>query len=104
MDKGLISKRKLATHAWRFFRRYRATLSKWGLLSGLGNAWAMSYPRFGSNGRDGIRPGREGCRSYLASSEPLGSLYRPRIRIPERYRGHFEPLCVTDPMASCTMT
>ena len=67
-----------------------------GLLSGLGNAWAMSYPRCGSNGRDGIRPGREGCRTYLASSEPLGSLYRPRIRIPERYRGHFEPLYVTD--------
>jgi hypothetical protein len=66
-------------------------------LSGLGNAWTMSHPRFGSNGRDGIRPGREGCRSYLASSEPLGSLYRPRIRIPERYRGHFEPLYVTDP-------
>lgn len=97
MDKGLISKRKLATHAWQFFRRYRTTLSKWGLLSGLGNAWAMSYPRCGSNGRDGIRPGREGCRSYLASSEPLGSLYRPRIWIPEAYRGHFEPLCVTDP-------
>ena len=76
MDKGLIAKRKLALHAWRFFRRYRASLSNWGLLSGLGNAWAMSYPRFGSNGRDGIRPGGDGCRSYLASSEPLGSLYR----------------------------
>jgi hypothetical protein len=97
MDKGMISKRKLAAHAWRFFCCYRATLSRWGLLSGLGNAWTMSHPRFGSNGRDGIRPGREGCRSYLASSEPLGSLYRPRIRIPERYRGHFEPLYVTDP-------
>jgi hypothetical protein len=97
MDKGLISKRKLAAHAWQFFRRYRTTLSKWGLVSGLGNAWAMSYPRFGSNGRDGIRPGGDGCRSYLASSEPLGSLYRPRIRIAEAYRGHFEPLYVTDP-------
>ena len=97
MDSGLIAKRKLALHAWRFFCRYRATLSHWGLLSGLGNTWAMSYPRFGSNGRDGIPLGRDGCRSYLASSEPLGSLYRPRIRIPERYRGHFEALCVTDP-------
>jgi hypothetical protein len=97
MDRGLISRRQLAAHAWQFFRRYRATLSRWGLLSGLGNAWAMSYPRCGSNGRDGIRPGREGGRSYLAGSEPLGSLYRPRIPIPERYRRHFEPLCVTDP-------
>lgn len=97
MDSGLIAKRKLALHAWRFFRRYRTTLSHWGLLSGLANTWAMSYPRFGSNGRDGIPLGKDGCRSYLASSEPLGSLYRPRIRIPERYRGHFEALCVTDP-------
>jgi hypothetical protein len=97
MDKGLISKPRLAMHAWRFFRRYRSSLSRWGLLSGLANAWAMSYPRFGSNGRDGIRPGLDGCRSYLASSEPLGSLYRPRITIPERYRGHFAPLYVTDP-------
>ena len=96
MDSGLLAKRKVAMHAWRFFRRYRTTLSGWGLLSGLANAWAMSYPRLGSNGRDGIRPGREGCRSYLGGSEALGSLYRPRIRIPERYHGHFEPLCVTD--------
>ena len=96
MDQGLLSKRKLAVHAGRFFRHYRATLSTWGLLSALANAWSMSYPRFGSNGRDGIRPGGDGSRTYLASSEPLGSLYRPRIRIPEVYRGHFEPLCVTD--------
>ncbi|MCP5227771.1 radical SAM protein [Accumulibacter sp.] len=96
MDSGLLSKRKLAAHAWRFFRHYRSTLTRWGLLSGLANAWAMSYPRLGSNGRDGIRPGRDGCRSYLAGCEPLGSLYRPRIRIPERYRDHFEPLYVTD--------
>lgn len=97
MDGGLMAKRKLALHAWRFFCRYRATLSQWGLLSSLANAWAMSYPRFGSNGRDGMRPGRDGCRSYFAGSEPLGSLYRPRIGIPERYRGHFEPLYVTGP-------
>ena len=96
MDKGLLSKRKLVAHAWQFFRHYRGKLSNWGLLSGMGNAWTMSYPRFGSNGRDGIRPGRDGCRSYLAGSEQTGSLYRPRIRIPERYRVHFEPLCVTD--------
>lgn len=97
MDQGLMAKRQLAMHAWRFFCRYRTTLSRWGLLSGLANTWAMSYPRLGSNGRDGIRPGRPGCRSYLGGSEPLGSLYHPRIRIPERYRGHFEPLCVTGP-------
>ena len=96
MDRGLIAKGKLVAHAWHFWRRYRRTLSNWGLLSGLANAWAMSYPRFGSNGRDRIRQGRAGGRSYLASSEPLGSLYRPRIRIPEAYRVHFEPLCVTD--------
>ncbi|MBL8368227.1 MAG: hypothetical protein JNM54_09975 [Candidatus Accumulibacter sp.] len=96
MDTGLMSKRRLAMHAWCFFRRYRATLSTWGLVSGLGNAWSMSYPRFGSNGRDGLRPGQDGCRSYLAGCEPLGSLYRPRMTIPEPYRGHFEPLYVTD--------
>lgn len=97
MDSGLISKRKLVVHAWRFFRRYRSTLSNWGLLSGLGSAWAMSYPRLGSNGRDGIRPGQEGCRTYLGTTESLGSQYRPRINIDERLRAHFEPLYVTDP-------
>lgn len=97
MDKGLISKRKLALHAWRFFHNYRSTLTNWGLLSGLGNAWAMGYPRWGSNGRDGLRSGQEGSRTYLASTEPLGTLYRPRINIPERYRAHFQPLYITDP-------
>lgn len=96
MDCGLMPKRLVAAHAWRFLRHYRGTLSRWGLLSGLGNAWTMSYPRTGSNGRDGIRPGRPGSRSYLAGTEPLGSLYRPPMTIPERYRGHFTALQVTD--------
>lgn len=96
MDGGLMEKRQLMAHAWQFFRNYRRTLSTWGLLSGLGNTLAMGYPRLGTNGRDGLRPGQPGCRSYFAPTEPLGSLYRPRINVPERYRGHFEPLYVTD--------
>lgn len=97
MDQGLIAKRKIVAHAWQFWRHYHASLSGWGLLSGIGNAWAMSYPRFGSNGRDGFRPGRDGGRSCLATSERPGSLYRPHINIPERYRSYFEPLYVTGP-------
>lgn len=96
MDEGLIEKRKLVAHAWNFFRLYRGTLTNWGLLSGLGNALTMAYPQFGTNGRDGLRKGQPGRRSYFAPTEPLGSLYRPCINVPERYRGHFEPLHVTN--------
>ena len=96
MDCGLMPRMQVAKHAWRFILNYRGRLSRWGLLSGLGNAWTMSYPRTGTNGRDGIRPGRAGSRSYLGGTESLGSLYTPRIAMSEQYRSYFEALQVTD--------
>jgi len=96
MDCGLIGKGKLARHAFRFWRRYRHTLRAWGLLSGLGNALTMAWPRLGTNGRDGLRPGSPGARSYIAGCEPSGTLYRPAIPVAERLRPHFEALQVTD--------
>lgn len=96
MDRGLIDKGKLARHALAFCRHYRKTLTRWGLVSGLGNALTMAWPRLGTNGRDRLRAGRPGARSYVAGEEAAGSLYRPPIPLAERFRGHFEALRVTD--------
>lgn len=96
LDTGAMSKTRLAAHAGGFFRRYRGRLPGWALASGLANTWTMAFPRFGTNGRDGLRSGRPGSRSFLATTEPLGSLYRPPINVPERYRSHFEAQRVTD--------
>ncbi|HTY99814.1 MAG TPA: radical SAM protein, partial [Rhodocyclaceae bacterium] len=94
MDRGAMSKRRLAARAWKFFRHYRGRLTGWSMASGLADTWAMAFPNLGTNGRD--RHLAASRRSYLASTEPLGTLYRPAINVPERLRENFSPLFVTD--------
>ncbi len=96
MDTGLMAKRRILQHALGFARRYRRSLGRWGLVSGLANAGVMAFPLLGTNGRDGLRVGQAGRRSCHASTEPLGTLYQPDFPVPERYRSYFEPLHVTD--------
>lgn len=96
MDRGIMPKRKLAAHAWKFYARYRGKMSNLGMASGLANTWAMAFPKMGTNGRERGIIGFGDRRSYLANTEQAGSLYRPMINIPERWRGHFAPLFVTD--------
>ncbi len=97
MDReGLMSKRSLAAHAWQFHRHYRRSLKGWAMASVLSTYWAMAYPGLGTNGRERRVQGRTGGRSYLASSETLGSLYRPVMPVAECYRAHFEPAFITD--------
>ena len=97
MDRGLMPKRSLARHARRFYQHYRGKLPGWSMASVLTNYWSMAYPGLGTNGRDRtIKLPAQARRSYLASSEPTGTLYSPMIAIAERYRGHFDPLYVTD--------
>jgi hypothetical protein len=97
LDSGLISKRKLAAHAWHFYRHYRGRLKGWSMASILSTYWAMAYPGLGTNGRERAAQGKDTKRSHLGSTEPLGSHYRPVIPVPECYRAHFEPLFITDP-------
>ncbi len=96
MDLGVMSKRRLVAHAWKFYKRYRGELKGWSMASGLANTWAMAFPGLGTNGRDRSVARDSGRRTYLSSTEPLGSLYRPLINIPERLRDHFSPLFITD--------
>jgi hypothetical protein len=96
MDAGIMSRRKVAAHAWQFYSRYRGKMTFLGMASALVDAWAMAFPALGTNGRDRKVVNAETCRTYVASTERTGSLYQPLINIPERLRGHFEPLFVTN--------
>lgn len=96
MDKGIMSRRKLVARTWKFHAHYRRKLKGWGMVSGIAGAWAMAFPALGTNGRDRTVVGTGSPRSYVASTEPIGTLYRPAINIPDRWREHFSPLFITD--------
>lgn len=96
MDRGIMSRRKVAAHAWSFYRRYHGRMMFLGMGSALVDAWAMAFPTLGTNGRDRKVVTPETCRTYVASTERTGSLYRPAINVPEEFRGHFAPLFVTN--------
>lgn len=102
MDRGAMPRRKLVAHALKFYARYRGKLTGWSMASGLANTWSMAFPMLGTNGRDRGVVGAAGGRSYLTSTEPVGTLYRPLINIPDRLREHFSPLLVTDPGGNLT--
>jgi hypothetical protein len=95
MDRGHLSKRRLARHSASFFRRYYQTLPAWGMVSALSGAVGLAWPRLGTNGRDGFSA-RRGGRSYDGSTEPLGTLYQPCMALPAALQHYFEPLFVTD--------
>ncbi len=96
METGPIERKQLFAYAWKFFRHYRKTLSPWAMISGLLNVISTGIPSLGTNAREKKVPREERRRTYNAATEPLGSLYRPLIHIPERYVDHFQPLLVTD--------
>ena len=93
LDRGAIPRRKLALHASRFLCSHRGGLKGWALVSTLTDYWAMAFPGLGTNGRERGLPGNR--RSFLSTTEPLGSLYQPVINVPTRYMDHFRPLMVT---------
>jgi hypothetical protein len=62
----------------------------------------MAFPSLGTNGRDRKVVTAATRRTYLASTEQAGTLYRPKIAVPERLRAHFEPLFVTDEAGELT--
>lgn len=95
LDAGLLPKHRLALRAASLLWRGAFKLTPMALTSALADVLAMAYPRLGSAGRDGFLL-RGGARSYFASTEAAGTLYRPQMAMPQRYQGHFEPLYVTD--------
>ncbi len=96
METGPIATKKLVSYAWKFYYRYRGTLSRWALISGLLNVVSTGLPSLGTNAREKRIPKALKRRTYHANTELLGSLYEPMIAVPDRYRSYFEPLMVTD--------
>jgi len=95
MDTGLLPKWKLAGRAASLTWHYARKLRPIAMTSALADVVAMAYPRLGSAGRDGFFPSKGG-RSYCATTEPTGTLYRPQINVADRYQAFFSPLQVTD--------
>ncbi|MEJ1363536.1 MAG: hypothetical protein RPU52_01495 [Candidatus Sedimenticola sp. (ex Thyasira tokunagai)] len=96
METGPIDKKRLLAYAAKFFWRYKGTLSRWAMISGLLNVVSTGMPSLGTNAREKKVPHKLRERTFCANTESLGSLYEPIIQIPERYQGHFQPLLVTD--------
>lgn len=96
LDRGAIRRGTLLRHARDFRAHYRGKLTGWALASALSSHWALAFPRLGSNGRERRVESPATRRRFYASSEPLGTLYRPPLPIDARYRDHFAPLYITD--------
>jgi len=95
LEYGYMKRSTLFKRQWQFFWRYRKKLSKIGMGSALTTLESMGYPKRGTNGREDTLFNKN-PRTHLASTEKLGNLYQPSIRIDAKYQHHFSPLMVTD--------
>ncbi|MDP6806022.1 MAG: hypothetical protein QF902_11955, partial [Rhodospirillales bacterium] len=87
-------RRQAMRHMAGFMRRYRGTLEPMQLLGAMLSGILISTEFFASSpGR--IQHGRP-RQTYYGPTEVLDPCYTPLIRIPSRYRDHFDPVLITD--------
>ncbi|MEM8789416.1 MAG: radical SAM protein [Pseudomonadota bacterium] len=89
--------RAAAGHSLRFFRRYGGALSGAQMVNMIGNSVRLCLPEVNRSNAGWLpRAAPQEIRTHLTSTQPLGALYKPMIRVDARYLGHFEPTLVTD--------
>jgi hopanoid C-2 methylase len=87
--------RAIARHGVGFWWRYRRTLSGYQMGTLLLNSARLCLPGL-INGRRTRVQGQDERLTYVTTTQPLGPLYRPAFRVPERLAGHFLPTMITD--------
>ena len=87
---GLAPRAAVLAHGLRLAARYAGRMRPLSFISALSPNAALLLPGLGTARRERL------ARSHDARTEPLGSLYRPLLPMPERLRAHFEPTQVTD--------
>ena len=96
LDRNPLPKRKLLKHAFGFYRNYRRYMGCWPMLSSLMNTISMGMPYIGTNFREGKVPANVRPRTYHSSTETIGSLYDPQIKVQAKFEHYFKPLYITD--------
>jgi len=87
-------RRQALSHVARFTRRYRRRLEPLQLFAALVNG-ALISTEFLVSSPTRMQHGRP-RQTYYGPTETLDPCYRPLIRIPSRYRNHFDPVLITD--------
>jgi len=85
---------KVMRHVAQFLWRYRRRLAPLQLSAEAVSAALIGMESFASSPRRFRR--RDPRRTYFGPTEVEDPLYRPLIRLPARYEGHFRPTMVTD--------
>jgi radical SAM superfamily enzyme YgiQ (UPF0313 family) len=90
-------KRKIMQHSWRFYQRYKTSLSKFQMLVAISNAIKIScqvtpsttvIPR-------SFRP-RNRQRTHLSTTEILDKVYQPAFPVKSCFQSYFRPTMLTD--------
>jgi radical SAM superfamily enzyme YgiQ (UPF0313 family) len=85
-------RKRILSHTFNFYRRYRKSLTTSQMGLALGNASLVFAPELTTS------PGwmkRAHQRSYISSSERLDKIYQPAFPVNPRYRHYFEPTMLT---------
>jgi hopanoid C-2 methylase len=91
---------RVIRHMKNFFSRYRRALSWSNLAMSQYNAFLLCTPKLATGGYHGdgffLNGYGKRRRTFIGSSEPLDSVYRPVFPIDSRYRHYFKPTMLTD--------
>ena len=83
-------------HSARFTRIYRKHLTKMQLIFATGGTLMQCAHRLSLSLRLARRPGTNGLRTHVSSTEPLDDVYTPAFRLASRFERYFRPTAVTD--------
>jgi len=91
-------KKRVAKHAFRFWRRYSKKLTLLQKISMVGNSALLCLPALAHNHSGIFKNNKRQVppRTYITTTEPLSPLYTPNFPVADRYRHYFEPTMVTD--------
>ncbi len=91
------ARRRILARDFRFFRRYRKSLSAAQIMTLIGSDVRTVLPGMEQNNVT-FFPGRVQAEklTHDTRTQPLGRLYEPIIDVPSHLRGHFEPTMVTN--------
>lgn len=96
-------KRKVLRHSWKFYHRYKSSLSKFQMLVALSNAIKISRQVTPSTT---VLPrslqSRNRQRTHLSTTEILDKVYQPAFPVKSCYQSYFRPTLLTDAKGQIT--
>ena len=87
---------RVLRHSVEFLRRYRAKLNAEQMAIAIGQGLLLCTNRLSTSLTGGGWLGRRKPRTYVSTTEPLDSIYKPAFRIHSRFEHYFKPTMVTD--------